>query len=318
MAALGTKKVDQFSFNIQLDTVPEDRGYHARNKPGEIQRPDILDDLCQGLLVQSRVDRIIHGTETKNGSPATLIVFGFRFHGLSKKRRFREAVINILFQDENKNEDVDPVLSTLWPNGDFTLGDPTPISKEHGGGTEVGANAGSDYAGANVKRTWEKRKNYNVIDRARLTGSIILDPRVRNSGPPNTVSLTLSEDVTAESGLVTDLRAAVLLRRRNDANRFTAMVTVDAKAHFSYNIIKATRDVFGCSPANDPILFEPSPENQYIRTATLEPYLEERLAEKVDVHNLNKNKLNNLAGVLGTTALATDKPESAEAPASEI
>ena len=96
MASTGEER-DEFSFNIQLNTDAEDRGYHRRNDGDEIQRPDIVDDICKGLLLQARVDRILHGYETEKGNPATLVVFGFRFHAIDKSRRFRQAIITILF-----------------------------------------------------------------------------------------------------------------------------------------------------------------------------------------------------------------------------
>ncbi|KAF5613087.1 uncharacterized protein FTJAE_13966 [Fusarium tjaetaba] len=308
MAPSEAKKSDEYSSDIQLDTVTEERGYHSRNREGEIQRPDIVDDICRGLLVQSRIDRIVHGTETKDGEPATLIVFGFRFHGLGKKRRFREATINILFQDADKVEENDPIVATLWPNGDFTLGKPTDIEIEKTRGSEVGGNVGAAYGGANGNRTWQRRKNYNVTDRASLTGSVLLDTDVRDWGPPNTVRLTLHEDETAGSGIVTDLRAAVLLIRQNDNYKFTAKVTIDAKADFNYNFAKGVRDLIGLSPANDLVLFNPGTK-EWRRRRGLARYLEDKLAEDVDVQNLNSKSLDELAGVLGTTVLAAEATE---------
>ena len=91
---------DAVSFNIQLNTDAEDRGYHRRNDGDVIQRPDIVDDICKGLLLQARVDRIVHGYETEKGKPATLIVFGFRFHGIDESRRFRQAITPFYFKTE--------------------------------------------------------------------------------------------------------------------------------------------------------------------------------------------------------------------------
>jgi len=307
--APATQKTDEYAFNIQLDTGVEDRGFHGRNKKGEIQRPDIVDDICQGLLLQARVDRVVHGTEKKGGLPATLIVFGFRFHGIGKKRRFQESTITIVFQDEHKKDDADPVVIFLWPNGDFTLDKPTDIDVERSTGGEAGGNVGATYGGVNAKRTWEKKKSYRKTDRASLTGSIMLDRQVRDSGPSNAVLLTISEDETAQSGLVTDFRAAVLLRRQNDTDQFAAKVKIDAKAHFFYNLVRGVRDVSGLSPANDPVIFKPGKAHNYIRPATLAGFLEDKLAEEVNEEELNSKSLNGLAGVLGSTALGTSLEE---------
>jgi hypothetical protein len=238
-----------------------------------------------------------------------LIVFGFRFHGIGKRRRFREVAITVVFQDKEKEEDSDPIVASLWPNGDFTLGERTDINTENKQGGEVTGNVGAPYGGGSTRWFWERSKGYVKTDRASLTGSVMLDMSVRDSGPPNAVILTLSENETVNSGLVSDFRAAVLLFRQSDADQFTAKVKINATADFRYNLVKGMREIIGQSPANDPIHFMPSPEHQYTRTATLGPYLEDKLAEQVDESNLSASVLPRLAGVLGATTLADDGSE---------
>lgn len=63
------------------------------------------------------------------------------------------------------------------------------------------------------------------------------------------------------------------------------------------------RNVSGLSPPNDAVKFKPG--EQYLRPVTLSRYLETKLAERIDESNLNCAKLDGLAGVLGTTAIAT-------------
>jgi len=301
-----TEEKDPFSFNIQLNTDGEDRGFHRKNDGDEIQRPDVIDDCCLDLLLQGRIDRIVHGHETKDGNPATLIVFGFRFHGIDKNRRFQRAIVTILFQDERKRNKADPEVIAMWPNGDFTLGEPTEINKEDTIGGDIGLNLTGGtvvQAGVNASRKWEQKKSYKKTDRASLTGSVILDTTVRESGKNNAVRLTINEDTTATSGLVTDFRAAVLLRRKNDTDNFMGTIKIKARANFLYNAIRGLRDISGLSPANDPVKFKPG--HQYLREATLNRFLEDKLAEQIDEDNLNMAKLDGLAGVLGSTALST-------------
>jgi hypothetical protein len=295
--ASATEEKDPFSFNIQLNTDEEYCGF---------QRPDVVDDYCLDLLLQGRIDRIVHGHETKDGNPATLIVFGFRFHGIDKNRRFKRAIVTILFQDERKRNRADPEVIALWPNGDFTLGEPTGITVDDTVGGDAGLNLTSGtivQGGGNASRKWEQKKSYKKTDRASLTGSIILDTSIRESGKNNAVRLTINEDTTATSGLVTDFRAAVLLRRKNDTDNFLGTVKIKAEANILYNAIRGLRDISGFSPGNDPVKFKPS--QQYLREATLSRFLKDKLAEHIDDENLNTAKLDGLAGVLGTTALAT-------------
>ncbi|KAI6091771.1 hypothetical protein F4821DRAFT_225575 [Hypoxylon rubiginosum] len=299
---------DQFAFPpMQINTDEERRSMHQLNDGEEIQRPDIVDDLCQGLLLQARIDRIIHGYESEGSGPVTLVIFGFRFHGIDSERRFKQATITILFQDERKRNHYDPEVIRLWPNGDFTLGDETVIDVEQANEKEMSAEgaAGGAVAQASTHATlrWEQTKSFKTTDRSTLTGSIILDTQVRYVGPKNAIRLTISENRVAASGIVTDLRAAVLLKRRNDTDTFLATAKIKARANYSYNFFRGIRDVSGFSPPNDPIRFRPGV--QYLRRPTLGDELEAKLSETVDTQNLNAARLDDLAGVLGTTVLAT-------------
>jgi hypothetical protein len=297
---------DPFAFDIQLDTGIEERNYHNRNAPGEIQRPNVVDDICKDLLLQTRIDRIVHGTETTNGDPATLVVFGFRFHGINNQRRFKQAITTILFRDEQKRAEFDPEVIALWPNGDFTLGGLTEIEVEKTRGCEIGLNAtaGSGIqVGAQSTARWERKKSYKAADRASLTGSLILDMSIRDYGGNNAVRLTIHENTTANTGLVTDFRAAVLLKLKTKSDPFLCMVRIKAKGNFSYNFVRGLRDLSGFSPPNDPVRFQPGV--QYLRPPTLSGFLEDKLAAEIDEKNLNAAKLEDLAGVLGTTVLAS-------------
>lgn len=299
-----TEEKDPFAFNIQLNTEEEGRDFRRYNDGDEDQRPDVIDDCCLDLLLQGRIDRILHGWETEGGAPATLVVFGFRFHGINEQRRFKQATITVSFQDEEKRARSDPVVTALWPNGDFTLGEPTQIDVEETRGGEAGADVTGGtvvQAGGHATLKWERKQGYKKTDRSTLTGSIVLDTSIREYGPNNAVRLTINENASVESGLVTDFRAAVLLTRKNDKDRFRATVKIKAKGNFLYNAIRGLRDISGLSPPNDPVKFKP--RVQYLRPATLAGFLEEKLAEEIDENNLNAAKLDGLAGVLSTTVL---------------
>ncbi|QYT04589.1 hypothetical protein H0G86_011491 [Trichoderma simmonsii] len=296
------EETDPFSFNIQLNTEEENRGFHGKNYLGEVQRHNVIDDCCLGLLLKGRIDRIIHGWETEGGNPATLVIFGFRFHGISEARRFKQATITITFQDEKKREDADPEVIAMWPDGDFTLGRPTQVTI----GDSQGAKATMGLSGgppiqptAQATLKWERKKEYTKESRASLTGSTMLNMAIRDYGGDNAAYLTIREDSAAASGIITDFRVAVLLRRQNQTDRFSATVSLKAKAHFFYNAIRVLRDISGFSPANDPVVFQPGV--QYLRVSN---FLNDELADGVDERNLTQTKLEGLAGVLGTTVLS--------------
>lgn len=296
---------DPFAFGtIQLNTEPERRGMHRDGD--QIQRPDVYDDLCQDLSLQTRIDRIVHGFENNGKTPATLVIFGFRFHGLDEKRRFKQAIITITFRDENKRDEIyDPEVTALWPNGSFTLGEPTDIDVENHNEGEAGADVTGGQVlqgGAHTVRRWERTERFKRSEKSTLTGSITLDTSVRYTGSNNAIRLTISENHAASSGIVTEFRAAVLLRRKNDVDLFTASVKMKAKADFRYNFFRGIRDISGFSPPNAPVRFQPGV--QYLRPATSDNVMEARLAEAVDANNLHASKIGELAGVLTTTVLA--------------
>lgn len=306
----GNEKNDPFAFTpIQLTTATEQRGMHQKNSgPDEVQRPDVLDDLCLGLLLQARVDRVVHGRAGESGPQATLVVFGFRFHGLHSDRRFKSATITAVFEDEKgRGSDYDPKVVALWPNGDFTLGEPTVVQVEDTAAGEVGGNADVPAAapvvtvGGHVVRSWEKKKSFSRKRSSKLTGSIFLDFSVREHGPPNAVLLTLSEDDAAGTSVVAEFRAAVLLERKNDTDVFTAKVKMRGKANFLYNVTRTLRDVTPFAPANDPVRFKPG--IQYLRPPTGSTALGGNLSAKIADIELSAEKLADLAELLGTNAL---------------
>ena len=194
-------------------------------------------------------------------------------------------------------------MIALWPNGDFTLGETTVIDVEKTLGGEVGGNVGAPQGGGQATLKLERKQSYKKSDRMALTGSIMLDMSVRDYGPNNAVRLTIKENATATSGIVTDFRAAVLLRRKNDTDKFRSFVKIKAKGNFVYNTVRGLRDLSGNSPPNDPVVFKPGV--QYLRPATLARFMENKLSENVDEGNLNAARLDDLGSVLATTVLGT-------------
>ncbi|KAL4888373.1 hypothetical protein BDV59DRAFT_211173 [Aspergillus ambiguus] len=301
-----SEEKDEFAFApIQLSTHVEKRGLNRLDDGHEIQRPDVFDDLCQDLQLQTRIDRIVHGFESDGKGPATLVIFGFRFHGLDEKRRFKRALITITFRDEQKRDAYyDPEVISLWPNGNFTLGEPTIVEVQdtHGGegGADVTAGAMAN-VGAHTVLRWERTIAFSKEAKSTLTGSITLDTKVRYMGPNNAIRLTISENHAAESAIVTDFRAAVLLRRKSKTDTFMASVNMTAKADFKYNLFRGVRNISGLSPPNGPVRFKPGV--QYLRPPTLGDVMEAKLRENIDANQLNAVKLDGLAGVLCTTVL---------------
>ncbi|KAF2655728.1 hypothetical protein K491DRAFT_579803, partial [Lophiostoma macrostomum CBS 122681] len=295
---------ETFTFDIQLNTEEDPlQGFRQSNHGNEIQRPNIIDECCKGLIIQARIDRIVHGLQNRC-DPATLIVFGFRFHGLDNKRRFKQAAIALLFEDERERLEFGPEVNALWPNGDFTLGQTTEINVETTKSVDSGLNltgGAGVQAGGHATVNWERKTAYKKTDRSSMTGTIFFDDRVQGRGPYNAVRLTIKENTAVESGVVTDLRAVVLLKRRNDRDRFTVKVTVEAKAHFLYNAIRGVREIVGAMPSADPVIFKPG--TQYLRSSMGMNILGAHLGDEIDENDLREDHLGNLGGVLTSTVL---------------
>ena len=194
-------------------------------------------------------------------------------------------------------------MIAFWPNGDFTLGEMTVIDVENTIDGEAGGNVGVPQGGGQATLKLERKQSYKKSDRMTLTGSVMLDMSVRNHGPNNAVRVTIKENATAASGIMTDFRAAVLLRRKNDTDKFRTFVKTKAKGNFIYDTVRGLRDLSGDSPPKDPVIFKP--DVQYLRPATLARYMESQLPENVDEGNLSAARLDDLGNVFATTVLGT-------------
>ncbi|KAF3315940.1 hypothetical protein TWF173_003135 [Orbilia oligospora] len=244
----GNGEGDQYSFKIPLGPTGEDFQLHTKNGVGEIQRASIIDDSsCSGLHLQAEIDRIVHGTDTENGVPATLIVFGFHLNGFNDNRRIKSATIEILFQDLQKRVPdeghyYDPEVIALWPQEVLQLSE-TSVEIQETKGVEA--------------------------DKATIHGSIRLDFDVRKHGPKNAIRLQLHENKTGRTGVVNHTRAVVLLQRKNQ-DQFTATVKVDTSADILSNAKRTLQNLFGMAEENDPVIFKPGVD--YIsRSISLDP-----------------------------------------------
>ncbi|KAK6501367.1 hypothetical protein TWF481_009209 [Arthrobotrys musiformis] len=279
---------DQYQFDITLGRDGGDFRFHTRNDGQQIQRANIIDDVCRGLHIQAQIDRIIHGMSTESGDPATLIVFGFRFNGFDDDRRFRSANINILFQDFEKRRPhegnfYDPEVIALWPEDTLQFSQ-TAVAVQNVKAVEVGADAGAMGFSAGVGFTREKQTNFQRTDKSTIRGAICLDMETRNFGPDNSIQLWLRENKAEQSGVANHVRAVVLLKRKNMIDHFTASVKVDVSADVLYNTKRTMRKLLGGTGGNDPVVFKPGV--QYLRPSIeLDPEAG-YLAAEIDKDNL--------------------------------
>ncbi|KAJ8124126.1 hypothetical protein ONZ43_g81 [Nemania bipapillata] len=240
------------TFDLELYPVREGTEFRVRDEPGEVERAHIIDEETSGLLVQVDLSTIVHGRNSDR--PATLIGIIFHFSGVSSKRRFRQVQISIRFEDEKKRVPYDPEVVKLWPQGDVTLNTAEATienTKAISGSFTVGATCMS----GNLGWTQEPYIVHRKKDRTYLFGAKRIEGR--NYGKRNTVRLKLFENEAQESGVITELRTAILLNRKSD-DRFLAHVMINATADLVHSAKKITKEPFRTSQASDPIMFDPS------------------------------------------------------------
>ncbi|KAI0112577.1 hypothetical protein GGR51DRAFT_507579 [Nemania sp. FL0031] len=276
----------QSKFYIEKD----DSAFRTQNEPGEIQRAHIIDDDTSQLLVQADLDTVIHGWDSN--IQATLIVITFRFLGAGPKERFRRVQALIRFQDKKKRVTRDPEVVGLWPQGDYTLSESEGTAEET---TSTGASISPGFGGSSASLTWvrDRHNTHRKKDRAYLVGVKRIEGR--NCGKKNAVRLSIFEDETQESGVVTELRSVILLHRSTD-ERFLAYITVDATANLKYTVEKIKQRVLRTSPVVDPVVFDP-------RSSAIN-----RLKRTVDQNDL-ASALVGLGKALSTVHLTADGTE---------
>lgn len=273
---------------IQVYPVKDDSSYHVQNEPGEIERSNVVDDLCNGLLLQSHIVGVLHGTLSPNGDFGTLIVMSFHFQGQGQSRRFQEAEIKVRFADEKRPLDADPELLSMWPEGVFTFSESEDSVNETVNG-EV--NVGGQLIGLTMGVTggWSRTTLTKQTDRASLNGCRRIEGR--EWGKKNVMRLTVQENATQKSGIPSYLSAAILLKRRNKHDRFVAHVEIEGRGGKRYQIGKALRAIMGATPKTDPIIFDPSALPSLVLANTTSD-------------NLASANLENLSQVVSTTIIS--------------
>jgi hypothetical protein len=245
------------TINIPL-YLDEDAGaFHLKKTPGQQQHQHVIDDLCAGLELHADITDVVHGRLSPIEAPASLIIITFRFYGSNMTQRFHQAEITVRFTDEMKHLDFDPEVIKLWPEGDFTL-DKSTTHEENTSGTEIYTTGGPGPVQVGVKASWTKTAKFEMSNRAGLIGSKRIEGR--NWGQQNAVRFHLFENTTQKTGIASELRTAVLLKRLNDTNRFKADVTIKATADIGYGFQTLVRKFMGRSPEVDPVTFNPQLE----------------------------------------------------------
>ena len=195
----------------------EDVGGHAELKYDvkattmQEQQKTLIDAEVAGkMVVMADMDSVIHGTLSKGGPPATLIVMSFYFLPGSNSKRFKSAEIMMKFTKGPKATSGAEVFN-IAPAQGVTGMEPTNMTVNLGHvlspSLQVGQGPGSATLGYqwNFSKSFDKKRYARVESAQRALG--------KDRSTKNTVTWNLYENPVTHGGIPSYLRTAILLTR---------------------------------------------------------------------------------------------------------
>ncbi|KAI1654118.1 hypothetical protein F4813DRAFT_372416 [Daldinia decipiens] len=228
----------------------EDRsGFHVFNiardqyhRAEVLQRTGAIDITCN-------LKEVIHGAMSANSDRyATLIVmeWGFQPRG---SRRISEASIELLFETALPDSDIE--VEKVSFEDTYSLM-PT-IQQETitmGGEATIGV---EQFASLGLTGKWEKTISKTSSDAITLCGG----KRLINNRPPNCIATwKLSENQAQRTGIPASLKIAMLVSR-DDEEKFFCKLAFTCKT----DLKTSSRGLFKKIPKDDPIIFQPNPND---------------------------------------------------------
>jgi hypothetical protein len=238
--------------------------YRFRNDLEEIER-EVVIDRGEDIFIGCDLLPVIHGqTNPDSGTPASLLVFDFRFQSNRRKKRFLRADIRVIFADEKEPGSTvyDPIVkkisfAPLGQSSQYTIS-PTTTTREVERVVSVSGSGGQLGISLTAGYTYSLKETIEESDAAMLVAPKRV--RTRMIGKKNSAEWTLLENSSTRSGIPTFMRVGILLERpmAAESRRFTATVSVDAELNVGSHL-ETIRRFFGKKevPAVDPIIFDP-------------------------------------------------------------
>ncbi|XDG08411.1 hypothetical protein ABKA04_008026 [Annulohypoxylon sp. FPYF3050] len=242
----------------------EGSGFHVFNVAADqyhraevLQRTGAIDITCD-------LEKVAHGAMSADSDRyASLIVMQWHFQPKGS-RRISEATIELLF-DTSGGGDIE-VEKISFP-GTYSL---MPTTQEStvtkGGEAALGI---SQFADTSLTGKWEKTVSSTIQNAITLSGR----KRLINNRPPNRIaSWTLSENQSQRGGIPASLKVAILVSRE-DREKFFCKLAFTCKTD-----IKTTAEsIFRKIPKDDPIIFQPNPDEKGTRPNKNVSYGDEEL-----------------------------------------
>ncbi|KAI8966063.1 hypothetical protein F5Y11DRAFT_211164 [Daldinia sp. FL1419] len=224
-------------FNIARDQ------YHRAEV---LQRTGAVDITCN-------LKDVIHGAiSTDSDRYATVIVmeWGFQPKG---SRRISEATIELLFETSSPDSDIE--VEKVSFEGTYGLMSSTQEeTTTRGGEVNLGL---EQFASIGLAGKWEKTVSRSNSDAIVLYGG----RRLINNRPPNRIATwKLSENQSQRSGIPSSLKVAILVSR-DDQKKFFCRPGLACKT----DLKTAAEGLFKKIPKDDPIIFQPNPDDKGAR-----------------------------------------------------
>jgi hypothetical protein len=242
------------TFIIDLNPAGDGGAFRIKNAPGEITRDHII-DRGQDLVVQANIVEVIHGKLQPNGDPATLIVTEFFFVSTKPGRRFTSAIITYRFTSVD-SAGVGPDVIDIAPKGHFSMHQ-TKKHVESGRSAQLSLQGPAGPVNPGVTFAMDLKQSYDTKDQITLSGTMRIEGR--EFGGKDTARWALMENGVQKSGIPTEVRTAILLKRRHDEaeKRFHAVVEVAAGVDLVSSLGNISKKVLGRIPKDDPVIFDP-------------------------------------------------------------
>ncbi|MCJ1353825.1 MAG: hypothetical protein MMC33_003812 [Icmadophila ericetorum] len=205
-------------------------------------------------ILDSHLLDVFHGHAAPGKEPATLLVVDFRFLSPSQERRFKQAEIELQFEDEGRRSTQDPEVAGIAPNGDFPL-NPTSriVTTTLSGGVSV--MAGGTIASARVGIGWDRSTTTERTDRGTVMGHTKVKGRA--FGKMNVARFMMRENSSQQDRIPSRLRIAILLKRCSKEDRFLIIAEIKTKVDVRHSLNRIVQNWRGTAVKSDYILFDP-------------------------------------------------------------
>lgn len=240
------------SFVIGLNKTGDKGEYHTLNDPSAPYQRENIVERQDVLQIRCKSREVVHGCMSlDDGSDdfATLLVYDIHMDSTKRSRRIVSATVKFEFSSSEAGKP-NPQVAKIAPLGRVSLSRSTQDETTTVGG-EVSVAAPDLVANVGTTAKWEKTVSRTTEDEARVTGHVWSD----DYGRPVIAKWTLTENASTKSGVPSFVRCAILLARK-DESLFHAKVTIDVESDWKSKMER----LFGTTPPDDPILFDPSME----------------------------------------------------------